>query len=331
MDNSVLNATKNRFGVVGIVSELDLKREDCTVKVKGEDGSVSEVPSERIRGKISLEIGVNQVKTFDVYASKTTTKGKEHQQWAMYEAMLKWNPRINGNPNEEPTKVILNGSVGINDYVGQDGKAHSILKWNINSANTKVSPDEPLGCSLAFTGFVRKIIPEIRNEEETGRLNVELLGVDTKGAVYPIGIVVPEELADKFTGLYEVGETGSFDIDVVMVHVGDKKAKKKAFGKAASTNINAGFDIEERVMRGGDEPIEKPENEDEDGNPIDNGWLNPEAIKIAIKEREKKLVELEKNPPNRANTATTTFAQKTNKFTKKPDANSVDDDDDFGF
>ena len=79
MDNSVLNATKNRFGVVGLVSELDLKREDCVVKVKSDDGSVSEVPSERIRGKVSLEIGANQVKTFDVYASKTTSKGKEHQ------------------------------------------------------------------------------------------------------------------------------------------------------------------------------------------------------------------------------------------------------------
>ena len=329
MDNSVLNATKNRFGVVGLVSELDLKREDCVVKVKSDDGSVSEVPSERIRGKISLEIGANQVKTFDVYASKTTSKGKEHQQWAMYEAMMNWNPRIHGNPNEEPTKVILNGSVGINDYLGQDGKAHSILKWNINSANTKVSPDEPLGCSLNFTGFVKKIVPEIRNEEETGRLNVELLGVDTKGAVYPVGIIVPEELVEGFTDRYEAGKTGNFDIDVVMVHVGDKKAKKKAFGKAASTNINTGFDIEERVMRGGEEPIEEPEDEDENGNLIDNGWLNPEAIKIAIKEREKMLTELEKNPSKK--TTASAPAQKTSKFSKKPDMNSTDDDDDFGF
>ena len=329
MDNSVLNATKNRFGVVGLVSELDLKREDCVVKVKSDDGSVSEVPSERIRGKITLEIGVNQVKTFDVYASKTTSKGKEHQQWAMYEAMMNWNPRIHGNPNEEPTKVILNGSVGINDYLGQDGKAHSILKWNINSANTKVSPDEPLGCSLNFTGFVKKIIPEMRNDEETGRLNVELLGVDTKGAVYPVGIIVPEELVEGFTDRYEAGKTGNFDIDVVMVHVGDKKAKKKAFGKAASTNINTGFDIEERVMCGGNDPIEEPEDEDENGNLIDNGWLNPEAIKIAIKEREKMLTELEKNPPKK--TTASASAQKTSKFSKKPDMNSTDDDDDFGF
>ena len=60
-------------------------------------------------------------------------------------------------------------------------------------------------------------------------------------------------------------------------------------------------------------------------------WLNPEAIKAAIKERDKKLAELKTNPPKKATETASAPAKKTSKFNKKPDMNSTDDDDDFGF
>ena len=69
MDNSVLNATKNRFGVVGLVSELDLKREDCVVKVKSVFGFVSVFFSVGILGLFFVEFGAIDVYTFDVYAA----------------------------------------------------------------------------------------------------------------------------------------------------------------------------------------------------------------------------------------------------------------------
>ena len=330
MDNSVLNRTKNWFRAVATVSENALTREDAKIKVKDADGTAHEVAGERIRGKVALDIG-SGIKTFDVFGQNLTSKGEPNKQWAMYEAMLNWNPKINGDPTKEPTKVAVEGSVAINDYVGADGEVKSALRWSISRGNTQVSADEPLGCSINFTGFIRKIVPEIRNDEETGRLNVELLGVDSQGAVFPMSVIVDEDLADSFTDAYEIGQTANFDIDIIMVHVGEKRAKKKAFGKAASTNINTGFDVEERRITGGDEPIEEPEDEDENGNIIDNGWLNPEAIKLAIKERDKKLAELKANPPKKATETASAPAKKTSKFSKKPDMNSTDDDDDFGF
>lgn len=330
MDNSTLNKTSTWFRGVGNVSELALTREDAKIKVKDADGSTHEVPGERIRGKVALDIGEG-IKTFDVFGQNLTSKGEPNKQWAMYEAMLNWNPKINGDPTKEPTKVAIEGSVAINDYVGSDGNVKTSLRWNVSRGNTQVSPDEKPGCSMKFTGYIRKVTPEMRNEEETGRLNVELLGVDSQGAVYPVALIVPEHLVEGFESMYEVEQTANFDIDVIMVHVGEKRAKKKAFGKAASTNINTGFDVEERQITGGDEPIEQPEDEDENGNIIDNGWLNPEAIKLAIKERDKKLAELKTNPPKKATETASAPAKKTSKFSKKPDMNSTDDDDDFGF
>lgn len=329
MDNSALNRTSNWWRSVGLVSELALVREEAKIKVKSADGTVNEVPGERIRGRVALDIG-GGIKTFDVFAQSLTSKGEGNKQWAMYEAMMGWNPKINGDPSKEPTKVAVEGTISINDYPANDGSIKSSLRWNISRGNTKVSQDEELGCSLKLTGFIRKIVPEMRNEEETGRLKVEILEVDGQGAVYPVDLLVDADSADDFESVYEVGQTASFEVDVKMVHVGEKKAGKKAFGKSASTNINTGFDVEERILCGGDEPIEEPEDEDENGNLIDNGWLNPEAIKLAIKERDKKLAELKANPPKKTATASAP-AQKTSKFSKKVDVASTDDDDDFGF
>ena len=53
-------------------------------------------------------------------------------------------------------------------------------------------------------------------------------------------------------------------------------------------------DIEDDVD---DEEVddEEPEDEDEDGNIINNGWLNPKSIKKGLRERETKLAELKAN------------------------------------
>lgn len=325
MDNSILNKTKSLFRAVGILSESDLMVEDTEIKVLNPDRTVKmTMPGKRIRGKISLDIG-GGIKTFDAFCQNLTSKGEENKQWKAFESMLKWNPKIDGDPEKEPSKVEIKGTVGVNDYVGQDGNVHTALRWMISGGNSKVAEDEPLGCSANLTGFVRKITPEIRNEEETGRYNLELLGVDFKGAIYPFTAIIDAEDADNFSDIYEVGNTANFDIDVNMVHVGEKKGAKKAFGKAASTNITSGYDVEERIVVGGDAPIEQPE-EDDEGNFVDNGWLNPEAIKKAIKERDKMLEELKKNPPVRTTSSNPTPKQ--SKFAKKPD---MDDEDDFGF
>lgn len=325
MDNSTLNRTKNIFRAVGILSESDLKVEDCEIKVLNPDKTVrATMPGKRIRGRISLDIG-GGIKTFEIFCQNLTTKGEENKQWKTFESMLNWNPKIDGDPEKEPSKVEVKGTIGVNDYVGQDGNVHTASRWTLSGGTSKVATDEPLGCSASFTGFVRRMTPEIRNEEETGRYKIELLGVDYKGAVYPFDAIVEADDADNFGNIYEAGDTANFDIDVNIIHVGEKKGAKKAFGKAASTNITSGYDTEERTIVGGDAVIEQPE-EDDDGNFVDNGWLNPEAIKKAIKERDKMLEELKKNPPVR--TTSSNPAPKQSKFAKKPD---MDDEDDFGF
>lgn len=294
-----LNKTRNYFRCVGSVYETDLTREDCEIKLKDKDGNDDgKMNGERIRGKIAVRTdnGIVEFRVFfQSHNSKPDKSGKrENSRWKMAESMLEWNPAINGN-GDEPTLVNIEGTFDVNDYVGQDGNVKSGIQMNVSKASTKVNADEPKGCSWNGVCYIKEINPEVINENETGRLIVNLLGVNSKSEVFPIKAIVEEDLAEDFEDAYEPEQTVCMDIDVVCRHVGQKKATKKAFGRSGSVEVNNGFDVTEFVIVGADDPIEEPEDEDDDGNLIDNGWLDPKTVKKALKERDKKVEELKAN------------------------------------
>lgn len=293
MSESTLNKTKNYFRCVGTVNETNLKMEQCDIKIKDKDGNDDGViRGERIMGSVSVRCD-DGIHTFRVFfqshnAREDKNGNRENSRWKMATSMLEWNPEINGN-GEPATMVNIEGTIGINDYLGQDGSVKSALQMNISKASTKVSEDEAKACSWSGTAFIKAINPETINDEETGRLVVDLLGVNGMSEVFPIKAYVEADLAEAFEDTYEVEETVPMDIDITVKHIGQKKTAKKAFGNSSKVNVNNGFDVTEYIIVGADDPIEEPDEEDDDGNVIDNGWLNPKAIKNALKERDTKL------------------------------------------
>ena len=172
VNDSILKKSANWFRCVGYLSESNLKREDCDIKQKDTNGQdAGTVKGERIMGSVAVKTD-NGIHTFNVYAQSLTSKGEESKQWKMYCDMLDWNPQITGDSSVEPTLVNIEGSVSVNDYVTQQGEVKSGLRWRVGRANTKASPDEPKGTTLKVTTIIQSIKPEIRQEEETGRLIV---------------------------------------------------------------------------------------------------------------------------------------------------------------
>lgn len=305
VSESVLSKTANWFRCVGTVSELNLKREDCDIKQKDENGQdAGTKKGERIMGSVAIQTD-NGVHTFNVFAQSLTAKGKESKQWKMYCDMLEWNPKIGGEPSVEPTLVNIAGAVSINDYINQQGELKSSLRWRVGRANTQVKPDEPHGTSLKVTAFIQSINPEVRQEENTGRLIVTLYGAENNGTCFPITAIVNEDMADDFTSCYEVGMTVPFYLELVSRHVGDTNTNAtKKFGRAGKVAVNDGFDIQELMLVGGDDEIEEPDElttEDENGNEIEveTQWINPKAMTRAIKARAQMLDELKSNPPEK--------------------------------
>lgn len=331
--NTFLNKTKNYFRVIGTYYENGLKRENCKIKLRDENGNDNgTTDGERIMGNIAIKTKTGIV-TLNVYFQSLTSKGEKNPQWKMACDMYEnWNPHINGTG--ESTVVNVEGTVAPNDYVGQDGNLKYALRWSVRRANTKVPENAEYGASLNAVGYIQSISPEIRNEEETGRLLVKLYAVDNKGTCFPIDAIVEKDMADDFESSYEAQQSVNFDFDLVVKHVGEKKSGKKAFGKQSTVAVNDGFDIQELIIVGGDEPFEESdEEEDEEGNPVKTQWINPTAMKKAIKEREKYLDQLKANPPEKKSTKSTNIKEQKAKFNKAKTNNvpdfDVDEDDPF--
>lgn len=306
MNNSELKRTRNAFRCVGTVSENALVREECKIKVRDEEGNAAgSVDGERIRGRIALSTKTG-IHTFDVYAQNITSKNKPNQMWESFEAMLDWKPQIGGDG--EPAMVAVDGSVAINDYVGKTGEVSTSLRWNVRRGNTRVKADEETGCTLEAVAFIQSIKPETKTvdgeAEETGRLSVTLMGVGSNGDCFPINCFVDENMAEAFTDNYEIGQSVNFTLELTTTHIGGVAPKKKAFGKAGSVAVNSGYDKQELMIYGADDPIEEPDEDslvDEDGKAVEDksGYINPIAMKKAIKARAAMLDELKNNPQSK--------------------------------
>ena len=305
VNDSILTKTANWFRSVGYLSESNLKREDCDIKQKDANGqNTGTKKGERIMGSVAVKTD-NGIHTFNVYAQSLTSKGEESKQWKMYCDMMNWNPQIGGDSSVEPTLVNIEGAVSINDYVTQQGEVKSGLRWRVGRANTKASPDEPKGTTLKVTTIIQSIKPEVRQEEETGRLIVTLYGAEANGTCFPITAIVDEDMADAFGDCYEVGMTVPFELELVSRHIGGETGGgAKKFGRAGKVSVNSGFDVQELMLVGGDDEIEEPDElttEDEDGNEVEvkTQWINPVAMKRAIKARAQMLEELKNNSPEK--------------------------------
>ena len=352
--NSTLNQSKQSFLAIGLVNEFDLTHESCEIKIKdknGEDAGTKD--TERIRGKISIRFN-NCVKVFDVFCTRLTNKGEESKQWKNAESWLELTPEINSSittnfgkeeknivsgDNDNASLVSVSGRLMENRYYNTNTKAAAVnLRWNATRVSTsKVTTDATQGCTLSGNFYIKSIAPETNNDEETGRLKVCLVAVDYGANPILIDAIVAEDLADAFEDIYEVGQTASFDMDVIFEHVGATVSKEKAFGKSGTIK-STGYDKELLVITGGDEPIEESEEEDDEGNPVDNGYINPKAMKMALKERETMLTEITQNGGNankvKSGTSSGLKAKKklgNKKTTTHPlddDENPFDDEDD---
>lgn len=297
VSDSKLSKSANYFRCVGTLSESSLIKEDCDITVFGLNGAKKKVRGERVRGNLAIETD-SGIHNFNVFAQSLTSKGEPNKLWKMYCDMLEWNPAIDGNREQDPSYVNVEGSVSINDYINKSGEVSTNLRWKVfRGDTTRISPDEPSGTTLKATAFIQAIAPEIRNEQETGRLKVTLYATEFNGTCFPIETFVEADMAQDFEGVYEVGQTVPFEIELNSRHIGGAKPQERKFGHAAKVSVNSGFDVQELIIVGGDNEIEQPENlttEDENGNIVEvkTDWINPVALKKAIKVREQMLAEL---------------------------------------
>lgn len=349
MSESSLNKSRNFFVAKGILSEKAslvkgkgrvpmFIEHDYKYELYDENGKTGRFDTcDRLFGMITIETQDGTME-FQVNAKSKTSKGEENKRWKMFETIAEeWNPKIGGHG--DPDFVTVSGSVAIYDQPGKDGKIYPKLQWSATSKCDRIAPDwENSGCTLSASCYIKAVNPEVVKEEETGRYKVNAYAADGRGQVFPVDFFVDgDEAVDFITEEVSIGDTLNFDVNRIIKTIGGKSsATKKTFG-SSRVDTGSSFTLDELVLTAG-EVIEEPDElttEDEDGNevPVKTMWMNPTAVKKAIKEREKMLDELKSNGGEKKSTGGKSIKERAKAKTemKKPSHPVEDEDDDAPF
>jgi hypothetical protein len=238
---------------------------------------------EYIAGELDIETAENEVHTFRVYSKKLKKDGSENGVYKSLSTVMNEYKSIASVGREEADKVrITAGRIGVNEYYGQDDKLRSNPQLSTNFIN-RVPADEEFNPRAEFDVevFIKGIAPEVKGDDETGRLLIDALIPVYGGRVIPFKFVVPSgDAADYVDGNYEAGHTVRLYGDIINFKEKKVELQKAAFGKDKEKVTYK--TIREYLVTGGSEPYEE-----ESVNVYD-----VELIKKALVEREAYLTEM---------------------------------------
>lgn len=337
----ILNKSKNFYRCVGTVYELGLTREDCEVKLY-EDGKPTgeKVKAECIKGKFGVRTDGGIV-TFMIYFASKGLDGKESRQWKMATDMMELNPEVNGNGNA-PSVVVVEGRLENNMFMSRDGKeVKEAPQFRVSKVSTTAYKEGmEYGITVNMSGCMTKNVPETKmvngEAEETGRGVMTVYMANGKGEVFPVTVIVPDDLVDDVNDAVENGCTIDATLDVNTITFGGV-AKKHGIGRAGKIDTSNVSTRTEFVLAGMDivdEPDEKY-IEDEDGKqtPVKTLWMDSSVVKKAIKMYQVKKDEFAKNggkKTTKSNSTTNLKDKKAEYKSKRVGKKATNDFDDFG-
>lgn len=281
---SELKQSINRTQVVGTLKETNMEEITKEVVLKGGNGVEKKVTCRQIGKKEfknpmfvvecnGMDIGVD---FFPVAEKKLDENGNvvDNPRFKSLETVMNtYVPKTKDADNA--TRVKIDGSLRPNEYVDKNSfewKSYpGISGFQISSSN--VSETDIADCEIS--GVIRSITEELRDEQPTGRLKVELYSFDSNGATTPATFIVEEDLASDFNDFYEAGQSVKIYYEIITKQVGSKKVTSGGFGRRESQMIS-GYSITEYSVFRGDDPFEE-ENE---------YYVDIDTMKKAMTERE---------------------------------------------
>lgn len=271
--------TFSKFKATGRLKDRKLE----IVDGKFDDG----VTFNTIRGRFVIAVSDGEY-TCEVYM-RDKFAGDEHKTNGDFEVIKELQTCALDTPIEVQIRTNR-----FNDYVGKSGKIATVDCFNVNRVKILNEPAEEEKFEGAIEGMVTKCVPEIRNEEETGRLLVEITGVGYGEKALPHALIVENDLADEFNDNYELGSLATFYVEIKSVEYGEKKTGSTGgFGRKA--DINTGFTRVEWHVIGGEEVID----EEQVNNKGEKLYIDPKEIKNLLEERKIELEQILKESKNK--------------------------------
>lgn len=199
-----LRQATSKLSVEGILAESTL--EEVT-----KDGKTS------IRGNVVIQTTPENQITVNVFINKLTNAGTENKAYKGIETVMNNYKSIAEVGIDEATKVrITGGQVEPNTYYDNQGMEHSNVRYRSNFfSSLKATEELEPKADFEIEMYINSIVPEIKDEEETGRVIVNGIVPLYSGCEVIKLIATNEEIdglnwAEAISDSYEPGQTGRF-------------------------------------------------------------------------------------------------------------------------
>lgn len=262
-----INGTLSEINLRVVEKEVELKRnkEDKGTKVKCKVVEKVEFKNPAFVVEVNgnpIEIeyfGVN----FGVAEKRLDENGEiiDNKNFKSLETIISnYNPKVGGNSELEPTRVKVDGKIGLNEYVSTNKNPEGdyisitqITAFGISSSG--VSEEDSADAEIS--GVVYKVGHEVKNDEETGRLNIELISIGYGDVAEPYKFVVESDLADDFESFYEVGSSVKIYYEIISKQIGAVRNQTSGGFGRRNAKITSGYRITEYSVFSGEEPFEE--------------------------------------------------------------------------
>lgn len=278
---SVLRQADNRVVIEGILVEKEME-------IKTLSGN-----RQAITGKLDIKTDDNSVHTVEVFSFMLKKDGSENGIAKGLVTIMNDYKTVQEVGEELADKVrVTSGELRKNEYFGQDGTLKSYVQFSTNFVNRlKATDDYEPKATFEVELYVQAIVPEVRDDEETGRLVIKGLVPLYGGKVIPQQFVVADKKAVQYIEQnYEVGSTVKLKGYIINSVQTTTVVEEMGFGEDIERTITK--TVRELLVTGGTPPYDE-----------ESKVFSTEVIKEALVERETFLDELKAKTEQKGSTS----------------------------
>lgn len=221
----------NQVKLTGFVAENNLEIKEFD---EYKDGAPTGNKYSAMTGSLSVKVAENETHQVRFFSKQFTNAGAASRQFTGLQTVADTVVSIadtEKNPELKPSKINIQGSMGLNEYVGQDEQLRSFSSIEGRFVN-RLEEGDTSECQAQFDleGLVGKVVDEIKGDEETGRKKVTLL-VPLYNSVIPLEFTVDAGAGADYIGdNFENGKSVRVYGDIVNFRQDTEKEVEMGFG-----------------------------------------------------------------------------------------------------
>lgn len=173
----------NKTVVEGFLVEKDLR-----------DGTTAS-GSNYISGKLHVETSPGNVVAVEVFEAEKTKAGTLNQKFATLKGIYE-NGKARHDGADQPTTLKIASALGTNDWFNKEGELVSSLinRGGFVNVTAQINPKAEFEVDVV----IRSVVPELRNEKETGRAIVNAIVFDYANKALPAKFIVENQKGVEF-------------------------------------------------------------------------------------------------------------------------------------